>query len=92
MEKETHPNQREGFMQQTRIHPVTGVSLTRDMRPFEVTIGDRLETVQLPGWYPAGDGDSIHSGADSHDVDDAIKRVREQQPHFRLKQRGRTDD
>ncbi len=79
-------------MQQTRIHPETGETLTRDVRPFEVTIGDRSETVQLPGWYPAGDGDSIHSGADSRDVDDAIKRLREQKPQFRLKKRGRTDD
>jgi hypothetical protein len=90
MEKETHPNQREGFMQQTGIHPVTGVSLTRDMLPFEVIVGDMSEIVLLPGWYPAGDGDSIHTGADSREADDALKRLRELQPQFCLKQRGRT--
>lgn len=79
-------------MQETRIHPETGETLTRDVRPFEVTVGDMSEIVQLPGWYPAVDGDSIHSGTDSRDVDDTIKRLREQQPQHRLKQRGRTDD
>ncbi|MEP2533847.1 hypothetical protein [Shimia sp.] len=79
-------------MKKSRIHPVTGEKLTRDVRSFEVKVGDMSETVMLPGWYPEGDGDGIHTGKDFENVDDAVKRLRELQPEFRFKTRGRTHD
>lgn len=82
----------EDFMKKTRIHPVTGEMLTRDVRPFKVNVGEMSETVMLPSWYPDGNGDGIHTGKDLKNVDEAVKRLRELQPEFRFKTRGRTHD
>ncbi|KGA95303.1 hypothetical protein IL54_4613 [Sphingobium sp. ba1] len=38
-----------------RIHPTTGATLTRDIRPL--TIAGQI--IQVQGWYPADDGDAI---------------------------------
>ena len=51
-------------MTETRLHPVTGKTLRRGIRPQMVTFGSLTRTVQTPGWYPDDDSDSIHSGAD----------------------------
>ncbi|MCG9915579.1 MAG: type II toxin-antitoxin system MqsA family antitoxin [Phenylobacterium sp.] len=51
-------------MTETRLHPVTGKTLRRGVRPQLVTFGSLTRTVQTPGWYPDDDSDSIHSGAD----------------------------
>jgi HTH-type transcriptional regulator/antitoxin MqsA len=51
-------------MTETRIHPVTGATLRRDVRPQMVRFGSMARSVPVPGWYPDGDGDAIHSGAD----------------------------
>ena len=51
-------------MTETRIHPVTGKSLTRQTRPQTVTFGSLVVQVDVPGWYPDDDSDSLHSGAD----------------------------
>lgn len=51
-------------MTETRLHPVTGKTLRRGVRPQTVTFGSLTRTVQTPGWYPDDDSDSIHSGAD----------------------------
>ncbi len=51
-------------MTDTRLHPVTGKTLRRGVRPQTVTFGSLTRAVQTPGWYPDDDSDSIHSGAD----------------------------
>jgi HTH-type transcriptional regulator/antitoxin MqsA len=33
--------------------------------------------VDVPGWYPEGDGDAIHSGEDLRAYDEAFKELRE---------------
>jgi HTH-type transcriptional regulator/antitoxin MqsA len=49
-------------MSETRIHPETGQELRRDTRPQTVCVGSLSRVVEVPGWYPEGDGDAIHSG------------------------------
>jgi HTH-type transcriptional regulator/antitoxin MqsA len=49
---------------ETRIHPETGKVLRRDVRQQTVSVGSLSRVVDVPGWYPDDDGDSIHSGAD----------------------------
>jgi HTH-type transcriptional regulator/antitoxin MqsA len=53
----------------TRIHPETGKTLHRDVRPQIVVFGSFTHTVDGPGWYPDDDSDSIHSGADLAESD-----------------------
>lgn len=51
-------------MEKTRIHPETGEILRRDIRPFEFTFKGEKITVDMPGWYPEGDGDAIFTHED----------------------------
>jgi HTH-type transcriptional regulator/antitoxin MqsA len=51
-------------MADTRIHPETGKTLQRAVRKQTVTVGSLTRVVEVPGWYPDDDSDSIHTGAD----------------------------
>lgn len=63
-------------MTESRIHPETGKRLTRSVREQAVAFGSLIETVQVPGWYPDDDSDSIHSGADLKALDAAYAELR----------------
>lgn len=63
-------------MSETRIHPETGKVLTRAVRPQTVNVGSLSRTVEVPGWYPEDDSDSIHSGADLKVLDAAYVELR----------------
>ena len=63
-------------MTQTRIHPETGQVLRRDTRVQTVSVGSMSREVEVPGWYPEGDGDSIHSGAELQAIDQAYLELR----------------
>lgn len=56
-------------MTKTRIHPETGKTLRRDTRPQTVKFGSMSRVVDVPGWYPDDDSDSIHSGVDLDESD-----------------------
>ena len=60
----------------TRIHPETGERLRRDVRPMEISYASYSRTLQVPGWYPEGEGDGIHTGADLVEVNAAVKEMR----------------
>lgn len=64
-------------MTETRIHPTTGQTLRRGVRTETVRHGNRSAEVEVPGWYPDGDGDSIHKGADLEAVEAVRKRLKE---------------
>jgi HTH-type transcriptional regulator/antitoxin MqsA len=64
------------MMAETRIHPVTGKLLKRDIRPFMVEYGSMARQVELPGWYPDDDGDAVHSGLDMAQVDEVFLELR----------------
>jgi hypothetical protein len=53
-----------------------GTVLTRGSRPFLVTHFHLTEEVMLPGFYPDGDGDSIHEDTDFDVVEAALWALR----------------
>lgn len=63
-------------MAETRIHPETGKTLKRDVRPMLVQYGSMSREAQLPGWYPDDDDEGIHSGADLKAADEAFAELR----------------
>ncbi len=63
-------------MTQTRIHPEPGQVLRRDARVQTVSVGSMSREVEVPGWYPEDDGDSIHSGAELQALDRAYLELR----------------
>ena len=63
-------------MVDTRIHPETGKTLQRGIRPQTVRFGSLARTVDVPGCYPDDDSDSIHSGADLVVSDQVFEELR----------------
>uniref|UniRef100_UPI00345B7572 type II TA system antitoxin MqsA family protein n=1 Tax=uncultured Caulobacter sp. TaxID=158749 RepID=UPI00345B7572 len=63
-------------MTETRIHPETGKVLRRGVRPHAVRFGSMTRVVQAPGWYPDDGSDSIHTGADLADADEAFQQLK----------------
>lgn len=63
-------------MTATRIHPETGKILRRGTRSRTVVFGSMSRVVEVPGWYPDDESDSIHSGADLKASDEAFRELR----------------
>lgn len=63
-------------MSETRIHPETGRLLRRDIRPQVVAFGSMRRMVDVPGWYPDDDGDSIHTGAELAESDRVFQELK----------------
>ena len=63
---------------QTLVSPETGEVLTRGVRPFTVTYKGHAVTVDLPGYYPAGEGDGVLVGDDMTPADAALRVLKEQ--------------
>ena len=63
-------------MADTRIDPETGKTMTRGVRTMLIQYGSLAREVEVPGWYPDGDGNAIHSGADLKDADEAYAQLR----------------
>lgn len=61
---------------ETRIHPVTGATLRRAVRPMKVNYAIYSETVEVPGWYPEEDGDAVHTGKDLAEWNETLLRMR----------------
>ena len=62
----------------TMISPETGEVLRRDIRPVALTYRDHTITVDLPGYYPENDGESVHVGDDLAVTDAALRDLKEQ--------------
>jgi hypothetical protein len=62
----------------TMVSPETGETLRRGVRPFTVTYQGRSMTVDLPGYYPEGSGESVHIGDDMAVTDAALQTLKEQ--------------
>ena len=62
---------------ETMASPETGKTLTRGVRPFKVTYKGESMTVDLPGYYPLGDGESVHIGRDMEATDWALRTLKE---------------
>jgi HTH-type transcriptional regulator/antitoxin MqsA len=57
--------------------PESGELLTRGVRPFEVSYKGESIVVDLPGYYPAGEGEGVHVGNDISVVDEALRQLKE---------------
>jgi HTH-type transcriptional regulator / antitoxin MqsA len=68
---------KEKVLPDTMTAPETGEALMRGARPFLVTYKGESATVDLPGYYPAGDGEGVHVGKDMSVVDDALRALKE---------------
>lgn len=62
----------------TMACPETGAILTRGTRPFTLRYKGHELTVELPGYYPKGDGESVHVGNDMVVTDLALRQLKEQ--------------
>jgi HTH-type transcriptional regulator/antitoxin MqsA len=47
------------------------------VRPFTITYKGQSITVDLPGWYPEGDGDGVLVGDDMAAADQALRDLKE---------------
>jgi HTH-type transcriptional regulator/antitoxin MqsA len=65
-------------MEDTRTHPETGETLRRGVRRQTVRYGSLSRQLDVPGWYPDGGGEGVHSGADLAEFDEAYRELREQ--------------
>ena len=63
-------------MAETRIHPVTGKVLHRDVRTQVVSFGSMTRAVATPGWYPDDDSDSLHTGTDLAHSEEAFRDLK----------------
>ena len=61
----------------TMVSPETGETLRRGVRPFTVAYKGQSITVDLPGWYPEGDGDGVLVGDDMAAADQALRVLKE---------------
>ncbi len=70
----------------TLIHPETGETLRRDIRPFEFEYRGVKIKVDMPGWYPEGDGEALFSQEDmeipSRALHEVKERLREKSDYF----------
>lgn len=62
----------------TMTSPETGERLMRGVRPFTVAYKGRTRTVDLPGYYPEGDGEGVHVGKDMAVADAALRALKEE--------------
>lgn len=60
----------------TMVSPETGEQLIRGSRPFVVTYLDQSTTVDLPGYYPVGEGEGVHVGTDMEVVEEALRALK----------------
>ena len=59
------------------VSPETREPLFRGVRPIEVAYKGHSITVDLPGYYPAGEGEGVHVGKDMTVVDQALRVLKE---------------
>ena len=58
---------------ETRIHPETGETLHRDIRPIEFSYKGEKITLDMPGWYPDEGDDGIFTHDDMKVSDQALR-------------------
>lgn len=62
---------------ETMVSPETGETLARAVRPFAVGYKGESVEVALPGYYPEGEGESVHVGSDMDAADQALRFLKE---------------
>ena len=59
-----------------RICPVTGAVMVRGYRDVVLKHKRASITVSMPGWYPYGSDEGVHSGEDMEVSDRALNRLK----------------
>lgn len=76
----------------TLIHPETGETLRRDIRPSEFSYKGETVTLDMPGWYPEGDGEALFTQEDMKVTTRALnilkERLREKSGHENFQTSG----
>lgn len=60
------------------ICPETGAPMERGVQPMTITYKGQSLTFDMPGWYCAASGESVHSGEDMKVSDRALNRLKAQ--------------
>jgi HTH-type transcriptional regulator/antitoxin MqsA len=68
---------KEKILSETMNAPETGEVLRRGVRSFVVAYKGEAITVDLPGYYPTGEGEGVHVGKDMGVVDEALRALKE---------------
>ena len=68
---------KERVLPETMVSPENGEMLPRGIRPFKVTDKGETLNVDLPGCYPAGEGEGVHVGQDMAVADEALRSLKE---------------
>ncbi|MBQ4422376.1 MAG: type II toxin-antitoxin system MqsA family antitoxin [Schwartzia sp.] len=71
-------------MENVKYDVETGEKLTRDIRPFTITYQGHSKTFDMPGWYPAGEGEATFTDEDLKIYDKAIKELKAEAEHLLL--------
>ena len=62
---------------ETKIHPDSGETLTRQVRRQTIRYGSYVTDVEQPGWYPEGDGDALFDMQDLGQSNAAFQQLRD---------------
>lgn len=71
-------------MENVKYDVETRERLTRDIRPFTITYQGHSKTFDMPGWYPAGEGEATFTDEDLKIYDKAIKELKAEAEHLLL--------
>ncbi len=71
-------------MENVKYDVETGEKLTRDTRPLTITYQAHSKTFDMPGWYPAGEGEATFTDEDLKIYDKAIKELKAEAEHLLL--------
>lgn len=71
-------------MENVKYDVETGERLTHDIRPFTITYQGHSKTFDMPGWYPAGEGEATFTDEDLKIYDKAIKELKAEAEHLLL--------
>lgn len=71
-------------MEEKMIHPETGETLYRDVRPIEYTYKEQRIIVNQPGWFPlnVNDDDGILSQEDMKVASEGLRIMKERHKKF----------
>lgn len=62
---------------ESMVSPESGETLYRSVRPFTVAYKGESVVVDLPGYYPPGDGEGVVVGKDMAAADEALRALKE---------------
>lgn len=71
-------------METVKYDVETGEKLMRGVRPLTITYHGYSKTFDMPGWYPAADGEATFTDDDMKIYDKALKELKTEAEHLLL--------